>query len=153
MIGDRGQNAAPQFAARLKHPRFVVNPVSNIDHAPVSIVGKDVQAVETNEFGSAFDQFLRQQLPISPACNDHESIVSPDHTTKPHNAGTKHEASSGPCGRKVPGYDDFFSQLTVDSLARNAPDHRSRTFAELSKCGTVRPFQQAQALNDPECLK
>ena len=153
VIGDGGQEASPQLAAGLKHPRFVVNPVSDVNDTTVSVIGKYIEPVEANEFGGAFDQFLGQELPVGSACEDDELIISPNHAAKAHNAGAKHDATTGPGGREVFGYDNLWGQLAVDPLGWDAPDHARRAFTELSQFKTMRRLQHAQALHDPHGLK
>ena len=51
---NRSQEASPQFAARLKHPWFEVNPVGNVDDTMIDVVGKLVESVQADMHVYAF---------------------------------------------------------------------------------------------------
>jgi len=147
------EEAPPQFAAGLQHPWFEVHSISNIYDTTVSFVRKLAEAVQTDQFRGAFDEFLGKELPVGPASDNHELIVASRHPAEADNAGSKHGARNGLRSRKIVRHENMRSQHSVKALPRNAPHRGSRSFAELSELKPMRFFQHAQLLDDKYCLK
>lgn len=146
LIGTCYQQTPPQLSSRLQHPRLVFKAIRRVQNFPVSCVAELVQAVQADQLGRSFHQFLREQLPVRSSGTYYQRISTLHHASNANDTGAYHLFSciSGGYHPFCKGNDNAVRQRCIQPLGWNAPNHRRCRFGKLNQLFAMWPFQSLQ---------